>query len=51
VALGPPPAGDRFTVCPGVLSLLAAAADDAPVLALIDDAHAMDRSSLRAAAQ
>ena len=48
LALGPPAAGDRFTVCAGVLSLLAAAADDAPVLVLIDDAHSVDRSSLQA---
>jgi DNA-binding CsgD family transcriptional regulator len=47
-ALGPPAAGDRFTVCAGVLSLLAAAADESPVLVLIDDAQAVDRSSLQA---
>lgn len=48
LALGPPAEGDRFTVCAGVLSLLAAAADDAPVLGLIDDAHWVDHSSLQA---
>jgi DNA-binding CsgD family transcriptional regulator len=48
LALGPPAAGDRFTVCAGVLSVLAAAADESPVLVLIDDAHAVDRSSMQA---
>jgi ATP/maltotriose-dependent transcriptional regulator MalT len=48
LALGPPAAGDRFTVCAALLSVLAAAADDAPVLVLIDDAHAVDRSSMQA---
>ena len=48
LALGPPAAGDRFTVCAAVLSLLAAAADESPVLVLIDDAHAVDRSSMQA---
>jgi ATP/maltotriose-dependent transcriptional regulator MalT len=48
LALGPPAAGDRFTVCAAVLSLLAAAAEDSPVLAVIDDAHCVDRSSMQA---
>jgi ATP/maltotriose-dependent transcriptional regulator MalT len=48
LALGPPAAGDRFTVCAAVLSLLAAAADESPVLVLIDDAHCIDRSSMQA---
>jgi predicted ATPase len=48
LALGPPVKGDRFTVCAGVLSLLAAAADESPVLVLIDDAHWVDHSSLQA---
>jgi DNA-binding CsgD family transcriptional regulator len=48
LALGPPVAGDRFTVCAGVLSLLAAIADESPVLVLIDDAHWVDRSSMQA---
>src|SRR5215471_9890385 len=48
LALGPPAAGDRFTVCAGVLSVLAAAADEAPVLVLIDDAQSVDRSSMQA---
>ena len=48
LALGPPAHGDRFTVCAGVLSLLAAAADESPVLVLIDDAHCVDRSSMQA---
>ena len=48
LALGPPAAGDGFTVCAGVLSVLAAAADEAPVLVLIDDAQSVDRSSMQA---
>jgi len=48
LALGPPAEGDRFTVCAGVLSLLAAAADECPVLVLIDDAHWVDHSSMQA---
>ena len=48
LALGPPAAGDRFTVCAGVLSLLAATADASPVLVLIDDAHYVDPSSMQA---
>src|SRR5215472_337478 len=47
LALGPPAAGDGFTVCAGVLSVLAAAAD-APALVLIDDAQSVDRSSMQA---
>src|SRR5436305_2882290 len=48
LALGPRAAGDRFTVCAGVLSLLAAAADESPVLVLVDDAQWVDRSSMQA---
>src|SRR3954468_10779948 len=39
LALGPPAAADRFTVPAALLSLLARAADERPVLAIIDDAH------------
>jgi DNA-binding CsgD family transcriptional regulator len=48
LAVGPPVAGDRFTVCAAVLSLCALAADESPVLVLIDDAHFVDRSSMQA---
>jgi DNA-binding CsgD family transcriptional regulator len=48
LALGPPRKGDRFTVCAGVLSLCAVAADESPVLVLIDDAQFVDRSSMQA---
>jgi DNA-binding CsgD family transcriptional regulator len=48
LALGPPGAGDRFTTCAGLLSLLGAAADARPVLVLVDDAHWVDRSSMQA---
>jgi DNA-binding CsgD family transcriptional regulator len=48
LALGPPSAGDRFTTCAGLLSLLGAAADQSPVLVIVDDAHWVDRSSLQA---
>ena len=48
LALGPPLRGDRFTVCAAVLSVCAVAADESPVLVLIDDAHFVDRSSMQA---
>src|SRR5262249_26589305 len=40
--------GDRFTTCAGLLSLLGAAAEKQPLLALVDDAQWIDRSSLQA---
>jgi DNA-binding CsgD family transcriptional regulator len=48
LALGPPIQGDRFTVCAATLSMLAAAAETAPVLGVVDDAQWLDRSSAEA---
>src|SRR5947209_8115454 len=45
---GRPGAQDRFTICVATLSLLAAAAEQRPVLAVIDDAHWLDASSREA---
>src|SRR6266542_1348999 len=45
LALGPPAAGDRFTTCAATLSLLATAAEEGPLLAVVDDAQWLDRSS------
>ena len=45
LAVGPPGAQDRFTISVATLSLLAAAAEHRPVLAVIDDAHWLDASS------
>ena len=48
LAIGPPGAEDRFTICAATLSLLAVAAEQRPVLAVIDDAHWLDASSREA---
>jgi DNA-binding CsgD family transcriptional regulator len=48
LALEPPAPHDPFAVPAGVLSLLAAAAERQPVLAVVDDAHWLDDESLRA---
>ena len=48
LALGPPVAGDRFTVYAATLSLLAMAAERAPVLAVVDDAPWIDPPSREA---
>ena len=48
LAIEPPAAHDPFAVPAGVLSLLAAAAEEQPVLAIVDDAHWLDDESLRA---
>jgi len=45
LALGPPVAGDPLTVCVAALNLLAAAADERPILLVIDDAQWLDRAS------
>src|SRR4051794_37790727 len=48
LAIGPPVAGDRFTVSAATLSLLAAAAEEKPLLVLVDDAQWIDRASAEA---
>ena len=48
LALGPPVAGDPLAVRAATLSLLAAAAEDAPLLVLVDDAHWLDAGSKEA---
>jgi DNA-binding CsgD family transcriptional regulator len=48
LALEPPVPGDRFAVAAATLSLLAAAAEEAPVLVVVDDAHWLDRPSREA---
>jgi tetratricopeptide (TPR) repeat protein len=47
--LGAPPAAvDRHAVYAGMLDLLTAAADETPILAVIDDAHLLDEASAEA---
>ena len=48
LALGPPVAGDRFTVCAATVGILAAAADTAPLLVVVDDLQWLDASSREA---
>src|ERR687895_376494 len=48
LALGPAAPHDRFTVPAGLLSLLAVAAEEQPVLVSIDDAQWLDEPSLEA---
>ena len=48
LALGPAIPGDRFTVPAALLSLLARAADEQPVLAIVDDTQWLDEPSLEA---
>jgi DNA-binding CsgD family transcriptional regulator len=48
LALGPATPHDRFTVPAGLLSLLAVAAEEQPVLVSIDDAQWLDEPSLEA---
>lgn len=48
LALGPPTPHDRFAVPVAVLALLAAAADEQPLLVAIDDAHWFDHATREA---
>ncbi len=50
LALRPGPAPERFAVGAAVLGLLTRAADEHPLLVLIDDAHLLDESSAQALA-
>jgi DNA-binding CsgD family transcriptional regulator len=50
LALGPPAAGDRFTIYAATHSLLGAAADARPLLVVVDDAGQLDPSSAEALA-
>ena len=48
LAIGPTEVRDRYTTCAATLSLLAAAAEKSPVLAIADDAQWLDPSSAEA---
>jgi DNA-binding CsgD family transcriptional regulator len=48
LGLAPARGGDRFTICAGTLNLLAAVAEVAPVLGVVDDAQWLDTSSAEA---
>ena len=48
MALGPPSPGDRFKTYAGALSLVAAAAEEGPILVTVDDAHWLDPASAEA---
>jgi DNA-binding CsgD family transcriptional regulator len=50
LAIGPAAPAERFTMAAATLSLLAAAAEEAPLLAVVDDAHWLDRPSAQALA-
>lgn len=45
LGIGPPAGGDRFTTYVGLASLLGAAAEQRPLLVLVDDAHCWDAAS------
>jgi DNA-binding CsgD family transcriptional regulator len=48
LALGPPAPVGRFAICAATLSVLGAAAEDEPVLVIVDEAESLDRSSAEA---
>jgi DNA-binding CsgD family transcriptional regulator len=48
LALGPSTPAGRFTVCVATLGLLSAAAEQQPLLVVVDDAHWLDPSSAEA---
>ncbi|GAA2510587.1 LuxR family transcriptional regulator [Winogradskya humida] len=48
LALGPPVAGDRFSICAATVGILAAAAEVTPLLVVIDDLQWLDASSREA---
>ena len=48
LGLGPAEPAERFAVAAATMTLLATAAEDAPLLVLVDDAHWLDRSSTEA---
>ena len=48
LALGPAPPADPLAVCAATLGLLAAAAEDEPVVAVVDDAQWLDAASAQA---
>ncbi|HEY6314264.1 MAG TPA: AAA family ATPase [Streptosporangiaceae bacterium] len=48
LAVGPAAPADRFAICAATLSLLAAAAAEQPVLAVVDDAQWLDAGSAQA---
>jgi DNA-binding CsgD family transcriptional regulator len=48
LGLAPSPGSDRLLISAGTLSLLAAAADDGPLLCLVDDAQFLDVASAEA---
>ncbi|UQU68253.1 LuxR family transcriptional regulator [Couchioplanes caeruleus] len=48
LALGPPVAGDRFSVCAATVGLLSAAAQSGPLLVVVDDLQWLDASSREA---
>src|SRR5215218_8820412 len=45
LALGPPVGGDRFIIAAATLTLLGAAAERRPLLAVVDDVHWLDAPS------
>ena len=45
MAIGPPASGDRLLVHAAALGVLSAAAEEAPLLAVVDDAHWLDEAS------